>query len=130
MKLVTSALKEKGLKLSELSEALQERVASLKELTDNYNEAVEDYDNEEEKDEATESELDQMEHFIAENDADIAQAIKRFDEDAYANFNDDEPAPAPAPAPEKKKDGGLGWLIFGGIALVATLGAVNILKKK
>ena len=127
MKLVTSALKEKGLKLSELSEALQERVASLKELTDNYNEAVEDYDNEEEKDEATEGELDQMEHFIAENDADIANAIKSFN---IQSFDDNEPAPAPAPAPEKKKDGGLGWLIFGGIALVVTLGAVNVLKKK
>ena len=127
MKLVTSALKEKGLKLSELSEALQERVASLKELTDNYNEAVEDYDNEEEKDEATEGELDQMEHFIAENDADIANAIKSFN---IQSFDDNEPAPAPAPSPEKKKDGGLGWLIFGGIALVVTLGAVNVLKKK
>ncbi|NDD59058.1 MAG: hypothetical protein EBZ47_07420 [Chlamydiae bacterium] len=127
MKLVTLALREKGLKVSELSEALQERVASLKELTDNYNEAVEDYDNEEEKDEATEAELDQMEHFIAENDADIANAIKSFDPNAS---NEPAPEPTPAPAPEKKKDGGLGWLIFGGIALVVTLGAVNVLKKK
>ena len=30
----------------------------------------------------------------------------------------------------EKKDKSVGWLIFGGIALVATLGAVNLLKNK
>jgi len=33
---------------------------------------------------------------------------------------------------EKKseKDNSVGWLIFGGIALIATLGAVNVFKNK
>jgi len=125
MKLVTLALKEKGLKNSELSQALQERIASLKELTDNYNNAVDDYDEEEEKDANTEAELDKMENFIAENDADIAKLIKVAEVEG-------EPTPAPVAAvvTEKKKDGGLGWLILGIGMLVVTVGAVNNFKKK
>jgi len=147
MKLVTSALKEKRVKTSDLPEALQERIASLKELTDKYNEAVEEWQ-EEEIDEATEVHFEELENFIADNDKSIADAIIAFAEDGE-EYEEEEwtppptpPAPAPAPAvapvatekpvekPEKKKDGGLGWLIFGGIVLVATVGAVNILKKK
>jgi hypothetical protein len=44
-----------------------------------------------------------------------------------------EPAPAPAPDPapaEKEESGGIGWLVFGAVVLVGTLGLVNVLKKK
>jgi len=46
------------------------------------------------------------------------------------------PAPSPAPVapvvtaePEKKKGNGFGWVMFGVLALVVTVGAVNLLKK-
>lgn len=134
MKLVTSALKKNGVKISDLPEALQERIASLKELTDKYNEAVEEW-NEDEIDEATEVHFEELENFIADNDKNVADAIIAFAKDGEWTPPPTPPAPAPASAapvekPEKKKDGGLGWLIFGGIVLVATVGAVNILKKK
>jgi hypothetical protein len=45
-----------------------------------------------------------------------------------------EPKPNPDPTPqvspiEEKKGNGVGWAIFGAIALVVTLGAVNVMKK-
>lgn len=142
MKLVQLALKEKGLQQSQISEELQNRIINLKELQVKYNEACDMYDEEPEKNEETETELDKMEDYIASLDEDIANEIKKYtteedeDDDNYDDDNyDDEPAPVvevePAPNPEpKKKEGGLGWLIFGGLALVATLGAVNLIKKR
>ena len=41
-----------------------------------------------------------------------------------------ETAPAPTPAPAKKEDSSIGWLVFGGVVLVLTVGAVNLMKKK
>lgn len=129
MKVVTLALKEKGLKFNELPEELQGRVSNLKELTDKYNDAVETYDETEEQDVETEKELDRMEDLIAQSDKDIANEIRNYNP-APEQTPAPEPEPTPTPEPEKKKDGGLGWLIFGGLVLVATVGAVNLLKKK
>jgi hypothetical protein len=41
-----------------------------------------------------------------------------------------EPQPQPQPAQEKKEETGIGWLVFGAVVLVGTLGLVNVLKKK
>lgn len=129
MKVVTLALKEKGLKINDLPEELQDRIVNLKELVDKYNQTLEEYDKIEEEDKETEKKLDDMEDFIAENDKDIAAEIKNYNP-APDPAPAPDPEPTPAPAPEKKKDGGLGWLVFGGLVLVATVGAVNLLKKK
>ena len=125
MKVVTLALKEKtGITFNQLPEEIQQRVRNLKELTDKYNEAVEAYDETEEENKETEAELDKMEDLIAQSDKDIANEIRNFTPEVVA-------AEGPAEiTPEKKKDGGLGWLIFGGLVLVATVGAVNLLKKR
>lgn len=37
--------------------------------------------------------------------------------------------PPTPPTPEKKK-GGIGWMLFGAVALVVTMGAVNVMNKK
>lgn len=38
-------------------------------------------------------------------------------------------AQTPPQPPVKKEEGGYGWLIFGGLALVLSLGAINVMKK-
>lgn len=124
MKLVQLALKEKGLQESQLSEELQNRIINLKELQVKYNEACDLYDEEPDKNENTEAELDKMEDYIASLDEDIADEIKNYE---LAPVETETPVAAPEP---KKEGSGLGWLIFGGLALVATLGAVNVLKKR
>ena len=127
MKVVKTALKEKGLTEAELPQELQVRIENLKELIVKFNETADDYDQTEEEDKEIEKKLDEMENFIAQTDVDIANAIRNYTP-APADPN---PAPPAEQNPEpKKKDGGFGWLIFGGLVLVATVGAVNILKKR
>lgn len=36
----------------------------------------------------------------------------------------------PTPPTTEKKKGGIGWMLFGAVALVVTLGAVNVMNKK
>ena len=80
-----------------------------------------------------EEKLDKWEDEIAAKDHDISLQIKNYQEPKPEPKP--EPAPAPAPAPEpapvaKKEDNSVGWLIFGGVVLALTLGAVNLMKKK
>jgi len=158
MKVVTSALKKKGLEIEELPSLLQERIESLKELIEKYNETIDDYESTEERDKDTEAELDKMEDFIASTDQDIANEIRKFTPAANVrNFDrtpeptyeptpkrtpeptyeptpeptpQPQPTPEPQPEPEKKKDSGLGFLVIGALLLVGTVGVVNIFKKR
>jgi purine-binding chemotaxis protein CheW len=153
MKVVTSALKKKGLEIEELPRLLQERIESLKELIEKYNETIDDYESTEERDKDTEAELDKLEDFIATTDQDIANEIRKFTPANVRNFDrtpeptyeptpeptpdyepepqpQPQPQPEPQPEPEKKKDSGLGFLVIGALLLVGTVGVVNIFKKR
>jgi hypothetical protein len=72
----------------------------------------------------------------------ILGAIDNFEKEVEAKKkaqNNASPAPAPAPAPkpasnpdpeEKKKGFGIGTFILGAAVLIATAGAVNMMKNK
>jgi hypothetical protein len=124
MKLVSAALKERQIQTKDLPQNLQDEVASLKEMIDKYNEAVDTYDDEDETDEATERELDKMEDYIVETEKDLASRITNYDKAPVAAA-DGSQNPAP-----KKEDTSIGWLVFGTVVLVATVGMVNVFKKK
>ena len=131
MKLINAALHDKQLKSSDLSDDIKQDINELKELVLKFNEAVKEYNVSPKKDKATEAQLDDMEDQMSDLEKDIVGKINAYEkpapkEEAKAAA---EGTPAPAPAP-KKEDTSLGWLIFGGVALVVTLGAVNLLKKK
>ena len=124
MKLVSAALKERQIQTKDLPQNLQDEVASLKEMIDKYNEAVDTYDDEDETDESTEKELDKMEDYIVETEKDLASRISNYDK-APEVAADGSQAAAP-----KKEDNSIGWLVFGTVVLVATVGMVNVFKKK
>jgi len=126
MKLISEALKEKELKQNELPESITKDIDELRAMIVKYNEACDMYDEEEDKDEETEKRLDAMEDAIAEYDKSIAEEIRNGKQEQS------EPAQVAADGAqtEKKKDSSLGWLLFGGVALALTLGAVNVFKKK
>lgn len=138
MKLVSTALKAKEIQIKDLPENLQSEVASLKELIDKYNEAVDSYDDEDETDEATEKELDKMEDYIVETEKALADKISSYQK--VVEQTEEEKAAVAAAAVEtekksaegepKKEDSSVGWLIFGTVVLVATVGMVNVFKKK
>jgi len=129
MKLVNSALAEKKVRLEELPSSLTHRIANLRDLILKYNEACDEYDEETDKDAETETKLDAMEDVIATTEQELAEEIKNYDTEAPEK-QEQQQQQSGGVKKEEKKESSIGWLIFGGIALVATLGAVNLLKKK
>jgi predicted RNase H-like nuclease (RuvC/YqgF family) len=125
MKLVSAALKEKQIQTKDLPQNLQDEVASLKGLIDKYNEAVDSYDDEDETDEDTERELDKMEDYIVETEKDLASRISNYDKLQSADGSTTD-----TKIETKPKDNSIGWLVFGTVVLVATVGMVNVFKKK
>ena len=124
---VTKALKEKGLKTEQYSEAIIERIQALKELNDRYNDACDEYDEQPDRDEETEKKLDSMENTIASQDTELAEEIKNF---TAAEEEEEEPAPAPAeekPKEEKKSSTGF-WVLAG--TLVAGIIGINFMKNR
>lgn len=136
MKLVSAALKAKEIQIKDLPENLQSEVASLKELIDKYNEAVDSYDDVDETDEATEKELDKMEDYIVETEKALSDKISSYQkvveqtEEEKAALAAAESSKKSAEGEPKKEDSSVGWLIFGTVVLVATVGMVNVFKKK
>jgi cation transport regulator ChaB len=126
MKLISQALAEKNLKIRNLPKELQDDISEHKELIIRFNMACEEYEKEEEEDVETEKQLDAQEHTIAENEAELAQRIKNFE----IKDDQDEPKPQSSTPVKEEKGTSIGWLIFGGAALLVTLGAVNVFKKR
>jgi DNA-binding transcriptional MerR regulator len=122
MKLISKALAQKGVSLKDLPSSIQLEVEQLQQLIAKYNEACDEYDEEEDKEDGTEQQLDEMEDYIAATEKALADKII---------------APS-APATVKSATGGevkksgtsAGWLIFGGVVLIATVGMVNVFKNK
>lgn len=132
MKKISEALRKKQITSKALPQDLQDEIAKLREEILAYNAAVEEYEKEkgeenEDADEEADKKFEDLADSIAEKEVEIATAIENFQEAAKS----DEPAPAPAPAAApKKEDNSVGWLVFGGVVLALTLGAVNLMKKK
>ena len=140
MQLINQALKEKNYKLADLSEELKEKVNDHKEMIIKYNMALDEYENDEDEDAETEKKLDEQEDFIASNEKDVAEEIRNYVKPEPKPEPEPEPEPEPKPYPRqirreireepKKKKSDVGWLVFGGVVLAITLGAVNVFKKK
>ena len=132
MKKINDIKQEKNLQTDELPVELQEEIKGLQKMIVKYNDACDTYETADVEDEKTEKELDKLEDEIAEIEISIVEKIKTIpSKEVPAVDPIPDPAPAPTPAPEpKKEDNSVGWLIFGGVALVATLGLVNVFKKK
>lgn len=130
MKLINAALKKKNLKLNQLPNELQSRIEGVQQMILKFNEAYDAWEESEEKDDEDKLALDEQEHAIAEEETDVANEIKEFD---LASYQQQISAQAQAQAEGEKKekeDSGIGWLVFGAVVLVGTLGLVNVLKKK
>ncbi len=138
MKIVNKVLKENKANVKSLPVELQNEVETLKEIIVKFNLAV-DAAEEEEEDEETTKKLDAMEDNIANKDQELGEKVKAYflqkkEQEEKAKKEEEEknnaPAPAPVPVEEEKKDNSVGWLIFAGVVFAATLGVVNIMKKR
>jgi hypothetical protein len=129
MEIIQNALSEKGLEINQLPEDIQEDIVQIQQMIKRYNEACDEFEELEEEDEETEKELNHMEEQIIEYQSSIAEKIQ--------NIGQPETKPETVvkaegggAVQEQKKSSSVGWLIFGGLALVATLGVVNVWKKQ
>jgi hypothetical protein len=135
MKLINSTLNDKQIKTSELSDDIQKEIKDLKELIVKFNDSVSEYNDSPKKSKVATKKLDAMSDDIADTEKKIVEKIKAYEkpepivEATPAPAPETEPIPNPTPT-EKKGDSSLGWLLFGGVALVVTLGAVNLFKKR
>jgi hypothetical protein len=133
MKKLEKIKKEKGLQTTDLPVAIQQDIVGLQKLIVKYNEACDTYEKLDEIEEKTEAQLDALEEEISEVEDSIVEKIKEIEknepkESPKVEIEGNEPI---EPKENKtQKDNSVGWLIFGGIALIATLGAVNVFKNK
>jgi hypothetical protein len=127
MEKISEALQAKKIKKSELPEYLKNKVFDLQELITVYNRACDEYEEEDGTDLAVERKLDEQEDYIARTENEIANEIKNIPEHKK---EDKSNVSFTGSTDEPKKDSSIGWLIFGGAALILTFGMVNVLKKK
>lgn len=142
MEKVITTLKQLGIKETELPEAIQDRIESLESMVKDHNLLV---DSLEEKDEVTDEEeqlVESQSDKIDALDAKIADEINAFHDakekskekaklDAVekAKKEAEEKSKQETPKPVEEKKSSKGWMIFGALALVVTLGAVNVMNK-
>jgi len=152
MEKVIATLKKNGIKETDLPVNIQEKIDYLEGLIEQHNafvdelESAEDVSDEQEQQVATQSDnIDSLDEKIsndiqsyvdeakakkdaqAENEA-KAKKDAQAKKDAEEKAKKDAETPNTPPAPTEKKSS-KGWLIFGALALVVTLGAVNVMNK-
>jgi len=128
MKQINKLMTENKAGLKTMPQDLQVELEEFKKAVSDYNVACGEV---EEDDEETIKELDEKEAHIKEWEKALVAKMKEYFEKAKADAAAEPAPPAPAPTPkEEKKDNSVGWLIFAGVVFAATLGAVNMMKKR
>jgi hypothetical protein len=120
MELINKKLQDNNLTLDQLSSELQGDIKELQTMVDKFNEAIDEYESGGEKDGATEDKLNDYEDHILATEKAIAAKIGK-EETKSAEGGE---------VKTEEKGNSLAWVIFGGLALVATFGVVNVLKKR
>lgn len=126
---IKDTIKQIGLENETLPRILQQRVntvISLEEKITLAEREVEDDPSEENK-----TKLQEIKDYYGEYFDDVEGQLGVYKSKLDAKKNKDVEVPNPEPIENTEKKGsGVGALLIGGILLVATLGAVNIMRKK
>ena len=141
MNKIIQTLKQFKLSEEELPENIQDRIEHIEQLVVAHNLFVDKLEEQDEVSEEEEKAVEAQSEKIDLLDTKVSKEIIAF---AKSKTPDPTPTPTPTPDPtptptpdpipqvtpkEEKKGNGVGWAIFGAIALVVTLGAVNVMKK-
>jgi hypothetical protein len=135
MKKVEKVKKEKGLQTADLPTAIQQDISGLQKLIVKYNEACDTYEKLDEINDKTEAQLDALEDEISEVEDSVVEKINAIETpkvgtDTKETKETNETKENKVSDKKSEKDNSVGWLVFGGIALIVTLGAVNVFKNK
>ncbi len=134
---IQDTIKELGLEGETLPRLLTQRVGAVENLQNKLQVAQSEYD--ENPTDENQEKLDEVKDYISEYTDDVVSQLKRYrkkldKKNEESQNGNSEPKktggqPKETDEPKEKKNSGVGLLI-GGVLLVATLGAVNILKNK
>ena len=143
---IQDTIKELGLENETLPRILAQRVATVEDLQSKL--IVAEQEVEKDPTEENKEKLQEVKDYTVEYSNDAKEQLKSFKakleakakEEAKAKDDAKEEAKEKAkedvevleakPVAEEKKSSGMGALLIGGVLLVATLGAVNILRKR
>lgn len=142
MNIIDSALEKHGLTRDELPKKISNKIHYLEETEEQLEATKADFEIEDDAEVKAEMQqtIDQAVDYIAKLSEHISGEIEAFvaERKAAAEGKQGNGAPTPAPKPPvetqgneapKKKGGALPWII-GGVLLVLTLGAVNVMQEK
>ena len=142
MKKIEEILKDKNVNVESLPQKIQDAIENSKNHYAEWEEsnaALNDESTDEEKAEVEElrASVEEFNQSISDVVDDILSQEEEEEEDKPEPKPEPKPAPAPTPAPapepkpeEKKKGIGFGAFLLGAAVLIATAGAVNMMKKK
>ena len=142
MKKIEEILKDKNVNVEALPQKIQDAIENSKKHYAEWEEsnaALNDESTDEEKAEVEElrASVEEFNQSISDVVDDILSQEEEEEEEKPEPKPVPTPAPAPAPAPapeakpeEKKKGIGFGAFLLGAAVLVATAGAVNMMRKK
>lgn len=139
---IQDTIKELGLELDKLPRILSQRVATVEDLLTKVEQAEKNVS--ENPNEESEAELNEIKEYTAEYYKDAVEQLenykgkldKKAEEEAKQEAEKEKINEVEAEAEvveakaENEKSSGLGTLLIGGALLIATLGAVNILRKR
>ena len=139
---IQDTIKELGLELDKLPRILSQRVATVEDLLTKVEQAEKNVS--ENPNEESEAELKEIKEYTAEYYKDAVEQLenykgkldKKAEEEAKQEAEKEKINEVEAEAEvveakaENEKSSGLGTLLIGGALLIATLGAVNILRKR
>ena len=126
---IQDTISELGLDVDNLPRILKQRVATVEDLQSKIGVAEQ-----EEADDPTEESkerLEQVKDYAVEYFKDVEEQLKSYKARLEKKEEKKEVLDAkPIDGDDEKKSSGMGALLIGGVLLVATLGAVNIMRKK
>jgi hypothetical protein len=139
---IKDTITELGLDVENLPRILKQRVETVEDLVSKV--ALAEKEVADEPTEESQAKLEEVTNYTDEYLKDVQEQLasykakldKRADEKAKADADADakekekEVLEAKPVVEEEKKSSGMGALLIGGVLLVATLGAVNIMRKK
>tara|TARA_B110000208_G_C11523178_1_gene341416 strand:+ start:126 stop:500 length:375 start_codon:yes stop_codon:yes gene_type:complete len=122
---IKDTIKDLGLENEKLPRILSQRVATAQELVERLEKAEEELENE--PTEENEKTFLEVKSYTEEYFNDAKKQLESY----KAKLEKKEELDAkPTDGDDEKKSSGMGALLIGGVLLVATLGAVNIMRKK
>ena len=139
---IQDTIKELGLELDKLPRILSQRVATVEDLLTKVEQAEKNVS--ENPNEESQAEINEIKEYTAEYYKDAVEQLenykgkldKKAEEEAKQEAEKEKINEVEAEAEvveakaENEKSSGLGTLLIGGALLIATLGAVNILRKR